>query len=136
MSDPNGWPERPGYPQNADENGWHIIDRDCHYWLAHPERWLQFGQYETTPEAMARWCVDHDATYIGPVFAQKTPITGSVVIIPTDKMERIKTLLSLITVRQVIQAGDRAIDAAGLNPWCINKGRAEGHEPISLGWLP
>jgi hypothetical protein len=32
------------------------------------------------------------------------------------------------TVRQIIEAGDRAIDAAGLNPWCMNEGLAEGNE--------
>jgi len=44
--------------------------------------------------------------------------------------ERAAVLLPLLTVRQVIDAGDRAIDAAGLNPWCINEGRATGHERI------
>jgi hypothetical protein len=32
------------------------------------------------------------------------------------------------TVRQIIEAGDRAIDAAGMNPWCMNEGLAEGNE--------
>lgn len=32
------------------------------------------------------------------------------------------------TVRQIIEAGDRAIDAAGLNPWGMNEGLAEGSE--------
>lgn len=32
------------------------------------------------------------------------------------------------TVRQIIEAGDRAIDAAGLNPWAMNEGLATGDE--------
>lgn len=40
-------------------------------------------------------------------------------------------LVPLLTVRQVIHAGDAAIDAAGLNPWCINEGLATGDEEIN-----
>jgi hypothetical protein len=32
------------------------------------------------------------------------------------------------TVRQIIENGDRAIEAAGLYPWCMNEGLAEGNE--------
>lgn len=32
------------------------------------------------------------------------------------------------TVRQIIEAGDRAIDAAGINPWAMNEGLATGEE--------
>jgi len=32
------------------------------------------------------------------------------------------------TVRQIIENGDRAIDAAGLNPWAMNEGLATGDE--------
>lgn len=135
MSDQNGWPERPGYPKNADENGWHIIDRGCHYWMAHPERWMRFGQHETTPESMARWCIDHDASYVGPVFSPKPDMNGSVTLIPTEQMERIKTLLSLITVGQVIDAGPAAIDASGLNPWCLNEGRGRREDRLNLWWV-
>lgn len=44
--------------------------------------------------------------------------------------QKASVLLPLLTVRQVIDAGDKAINAAGLNPWCINEGRATGHERI------
>lgn len=46
------------------------------------------------------------------------------------ELKRARTLVSLLTVRQVIEAGDDAISAAGLNPWCLNEGLAEGHEQI------
>jgi len=44
-----------------------------------------------------------------------------------DSASKILKCLTLLatcppTVRQVIQAGDRAIDAAGLNPYCLNEG--------------
>ncbi len=47
-------------------------------------------------------------------------------------LERTETLASLCTVEQVINAGDEYIDAAGLNPWCLNEGLAEGHETVDL----
>lgn len=46
------------------------------------------------------------------------------------ELERLRTLASLVTIRQVIAAGHEAIDAAGLNPWCINEGLATGDERI------
>jgi hypothetical protein len=50
-------------------------------------------------------------------------------------LRRALPLIRLLTVRQVIEAGDEAIDAAGLNPWCINEGRATGDEFISGWWI-
>ena len=47
-----------------------------------------------------------------------------------DTLERAQTLASLVTVRQAIEAGDDAINAAGLNPYCMNEGRASGDESI------
>ena len=49
--------------------------------------------------------------------------------------ERAKVLVGLLSVRQVIEAGYTAIDAAGLDPWCMNEGKADGHEKISTWWL-
>lgn len=51
------------------------------------------------------------------------------------KLDRARPLVALLTVRQVIQGGDDAIAASGLNPWCINEGRATGDEPIGTWWL-
>ncbi len=48
---------------------------------------------------------------------------------------RAARLISLLTVRQVISAGDDAITAAGLNPWCINEGLAAGEEKLNSWWL-
>lgn len=45
-----------------------------------------------------------------------------------DVLKRSRVLLGTVTVRQIIEAGDDAIEAAGLNPWCINEGRASGDE--------
>jgi hypothetical protein len=50
-------------------------------------------------------------------------------------LRRAQQLVRLLTVRQVIAAGDDAIDAAGLNPYCINEGQASGDERISVWWI-
>ena len=53
------------------------------------------------------------------------------------KLQRIAALLPLLrqlTVKQVIEAGDAAIDAAGLNPWCLKEGLVEGSEPAVSEW--
>lgn len=53
-----------------------------------------------------------------------------------DDLRNIKTLLPLLkmlTVRQVIQHSDEAIHACGINPYCINEGRADGSEP-AIEW--
>lgn len=59
---------------------------------------------------------------------------------PTETMrlaalERARPLVALLTVRQVIEAGDDAIAAAGLNPWCMNEGLARGDEPIGAHFI-
>jgi hypothetical protein len=49
------------------------------------------------------------------------------------EIDKLKTLARLVTVNQVFAAGNDAINASGLNPWCINEGRATGEE--TLHWL-
>jgi hypothetical protein len=61
-------------------------------------------------------------------------------LLDADDIKRMLQAITLLsecapTVRQVIEAGDKAIDAAGLNPWCMNEGCADGTETISLWWL-
>ena len=48
-----------------------------------------------------------------------------------DELKKLRILMGLISVKQVIKAGDEAINACGLNPWCVNEGRATGDEKIS-----
>lgn len=48
-----------------------------------------------------------------------------------EALKRASHLIQLLTVRQVIEGGDDAIAAAGLNPWCMNEGLADGDETIS-----
>lgn len=52
-----------------------------------------------------------------------------------EALERAQALVGLLSVRQVIEAGDKAIDAAGLNPWAMNEGLATGDERIDAGWI-
>ena len=52
-----------------------------------------------------------------------------------ESLKRAQKLVSLLTVRQVIEAGDEAIEAAGLNPWCMKEGLAEGHEHIGAYFI-
>jgi hypothetical protein len=49
-----------------------------------------------------------------------------------EALKRVVVLAELVTIRQIIQAGDDAIKAAGLNPWCINEGLATGDETHSV----
>lgn len=49
-----------------------------------------------------------------------------------ESLKSMRTLAGLVTVRQAIEAGDRYIEAAGLNPWAINEGLATGNETIGL----
>lgn len=57
------------------------------------------------------------------------------VLVPREDLRRALVLLRLPTVRQVINAGDDAIDAAGLNPWAMNEGLATGDERISPSFI-
>lgn len=44
-------------------------------------------------------------------------------------------LLQTVTIRQVFELGTDAVNAVGLNPWCMNEGRASGDETISLDFI-
>jgi hypothetical protein len=52
-----------------------------------------------------------------------------------EAAERAKLLLRGLTVSEVMGRGTDAINAVGLNPWCVNEGRASGQELISTDWL-
>lgn len=39
-----------------------------------------------------------------------------------EACKRLALLASLVTAGQVVEAGDRFIEAAGLNPYCLNEG--------------
>lgn len=49
-------------------------------------------------------------------------------------LTRAEVLLRLVTIRQAIEASDEAINAAGLNPYCMNEGTATGSEGINPWW--
>jgi hypothetical protein len=49
-----------------------------------------------------------------------------------EAAKRADKLIRLLTVRQVIEAGDEYIEAAGLNPYCMNEGLAEGGDRVRL----
>jgi hypothetical protein len=48
--------------------------------------------------------------------------------------QRLHDICHFLTVRQVIELGDDAIFASGLNPWSLNEGLATGDERIDLDW--
>lgn len=52
-----------------------------------------------------------------------------------EAAERAKLLLRGLTVGEVMERGIESINSAGLNPYCINEGRATGNEWISTDWL-
>ena len=58
----------------------------------------------------------------------------------TSDLEKMRDALILLqayppTIREVVRAGDKAINAAGLNPYCMHEG-ANGNDTIDLWWLP
>lgn len=66
-------------------------------------------------------------------FAMETAIAAylkmaGLTVVPVDELKRAKTLLHALTIRGIFEAGDEAIEASGINPWCINEGLAEGNE--------
>jgi hypothetical protein len=52
-----------------------------------------------------------------------------------EALLRAKTLLQALTLAAVIGTNGRVIEAAGLNPWCINEGLATGQESVDVSWL-
>lgn len=60
---------------------------------------------------------------------------GKLVAVPREHLDRAATLLSVVTVGQVMDGGDRFIEAAGLNPWAVNEGRARREDRIDPWWL-
>ena len=64
--------------------------------------------------------------------AERKPGPHDIISNLADELKRLRKLASLVTIRQVISAGDEYIDAAGLNPWCLNEGLATGDERISM----
>jgi len=51
-----------------------------------------------------------------------------------EAAQRLRDICHFLTVRQVIELGDDAIDGAGLNRWALNEGLASGNENIDLSW--
>ena len=49
-----------------------------------------------------------------------------------EALRRTEKLCQLLTVRQVVEGGNGYIEAAGLNPYCINEGLATGNEYIDV----
>lgn len=52
-----------------------------------------------------------------------------------EAAKRAQILLRGLTIRDVFEAGNGAIDAAGLNPYCINEGMSDGSEGFESWWL-
>lgn len=54
-----------------------------------------------------------------------------------EALERAKIIFTCLRphVRQVMEEGSNAIEAAGLNPWCINEGLATGDEPMTFWFI-
>lgn len=52
-----------------------------------------------------------------------------------EALARARKLASLVTVGDVVRAGDRYINAAGLNPYVLNEGRASERDRLNLWWI-
>ena len=60
MPDQRGWPHaaNPGFPQNPDQDGWHLIEDDRGtqqqvYWLSVPKTWA-FPASSGSPDTIAK----------------------------------------------------------------------------------
>lgn len=58
------------------------------------------------------------------------------------EIERLRAALEIMTqlhptttMRDVFDAGDKAIEAFGLNPWCLNEGRASEDDEVDTSRL-
>lgn len=76
----------------------------------------------STEKGVPSW---HTLKDIAPYLARR-------VIELEEALDRCAKLASIVTVKQCIEAGDEYINAAGLNPYCMNEGLAEGDEKISI----
>lgn len=52
-----------------------------------------------------------------------------------EALERCEKLVSCLTVGQVVDAGYDAIEASGLNPYCLNEGRAVREDQIDARFV-
>ncbi len=52
-----------------------------------------------------------------------------------EALERAAALVRLVTVGQVMDAGDAAIAASGLDPWAVNEGKARRGDALDVWWL-
>ena len=52
-----------------------------------------------------------------------------------EALERADKLVGLVTIKQVLDGGDAAISASGINPWCVNEGLADGSEHIGTDFI-
>ena len=52
-----------------------------------------------------------------------------------EALKRAEHLVRLLTVEQVMQAGNAAVDASGLHPFALNEGRADKGDRLSTYWL-
>lgn len=86
--------------------------------------------------ALCNGTQDADAAHIAAASPQAVLALLDRVEALEKALERAKPLVRLVTVGMAIRAGDEAIDAAGLNPWAINEGRATGDEPVPTWWMP
>lgn len=50
------------------------------------------------------------------------------------KIRALTPLLRMLTIRDVLAAGEDVIAASGINPWCVAEGRASGDEPALSSW--
>ena len=51
-----------------------------------------------------------------------------------EALKRAAVLVPLLTVGQVFAAGTDAIEAAGLDPWCMNEGLADKDSTLGRQW--
>lgn len=118
----------------AKADGWHWVDRRiclitgarlgvcAMFWVSGKKSWRHDNGY---------FFNSADWRYLSPIPSHDDLAR---LVEAAQMVAALAPLLRLITVRQVIKAGDNCIRAVGLNPWAMNEGLATGDEPAVDGW--
>lgn len=77
--------------------------------------------YCLTVDDAKRWCEEQ---------CEESGLTAR----SSEALKRAAVLVPLLTVGQVFAAGTEAIEAAGLDPWCMNEGLADKDSTLGRQW--
>ena len=106
-----------------------------------PTTWTKWPDHDDQGAPTGRWCIgpeggDPVAVTVAATEAQADALTAypDTIAALEEAIKRAAVLVPLLTVGQVFAAGMEAIEAAGLDPWCMNEGLANKDSTIGPQW--